>query len=67
MGRETAYTKGATLVYESPQISDYGDLREMTAALILRQQPDAEAPGEMGNLDDNTGACQPGVPPEFCS
>ena len=53
--------------YENPQISDYGDLQDLTAALLLRQNPDAEAPGEQGNLDDNTGPCQAGVPPNLCS
>lgn len=55
------------LAYELPQITDYGDLREMTASLIFRTIPDAEAPGEHGDIDDNTGPCAPDAPPEHCS
>ena len=48
--------------YELPQISDYGELHDLTAANILRVNPDSEAPGEQPPLDDNTGACQPQFP-----
>jgi hypothetical protein len=57
------------LTYETPQVVDYGDVREITAARFLQTLPDYEAPSEIpdaqGNtnpgLDDTTGPCRPGA------
>jgi hypothetical protein len=55
--------------YESPQVVDYGDVRDITAARFFQQLPDAETPSEIPNpgdpqnpvgLDDTTGPCRPG-------
>jgi hypothetical protein len=59
------------LTYVAPNITDYGDVQDITAARIIRTAPDAEAPGEVpggpaGTIDDTTGPCfVTGTP--FCS
>ena len=58
--------EGALVIYEAPQIEDYGNFRELTASNVFRTLPDAEAPGEHGNVDDNSGPCNPDYA-EYCS
>jgi hypothetical protein len=63
--------------YETPFITDYGDVREITAARSFRTLPDAEAPSEDTNgvppgsigIDDTTGPCRTDLgplPPIVC-
>jgi hypothetical protein len=57
--------------YTTPSISDYGDVRDITAQRFLRSKPDAEFPGEVpggpaGTLDDTTGPCITGQSTPSC-
>jgi hypothetical protein len=63
-------SEGRHLVsYESPQVVDYGDVRDITAARFLAILPDAEAPSEIPDndgppgLDDTTGPCRANLGP----